>query len=35
MPAISQESMAAGQAWGMRIGQEIQQQLVEDGLLDI
>ncbi|WP_319478563.1 DUF2059 domain-containing protein [Marispirochaeta aestuarii] len=35
MPAISQESMSAGQAWGMRIGQEIQQQLVEDGLLDI
>ncbi len=35
MPAISRESMAAVQAWGMRIGQEIRQHLVEDGLLDI
>ncbi|WP_319560144.1 DUF2059 domain-containing protein [Marispirochaeta sp.] len=35
LPEISEESMAAGQAWGMRLGQEIQQQLVDDGLLDI
>ena len=35
LPFITQESMSAGQAWGQRLGLEIQQQLVEDGLLEI
>lgn len=31
LPAISQESMAAGQAWGRKIGEKIAQKLKEKG----
>ncbi len=30
-PAIMQESMQVGQQWGMKIGQELQQKLEEEG----
>ncbi len=35
LPLITAESMAAGQEWGQQLGMEIQNQLIEDGLLNI
>jgi hypothetical protein len=34
-PAMTQESMAAGQEWGMRLGQKIMMDLKKGGYLDI
>ncbi len=35
LPLITGESMTAGQEWGQQLGMEIQNQLVEDGLLSL
>jgi hypothetical protein len=35
LPLITQESMNAGQQWGMEIGEIIQNKLIKDGYLEI
>jgi len=35
LPLITQESMMAGQQWGMEIGERIQKKLIRDGYLEI
>ena len=35
LPQVTRESMTAGSEWGRKLGEEIQQKLVDDGLLEI